>query len=407
MWQNVSKLVIGSSISQFISFLGIAFLARLYTPAQFGELALIIAFSSVGGTILAWRLDLAILLPRIDRIAKAGFATCVIIAFINALCFWLLLSLLSFLLPLGYQQIALSSLLALLLSLIESGKNMMNREGRYTALSLLPVTRTSIFIVFGYYLTGTVYGLVLATLASLSITALYVYFCTYSSLSDGFKSIGFTFIKYWIKKYRSFPLYSVPAAALSVFSSHMPVLLLTLFFGSSAAGMYSMLQRIVQTPISILSENINRVITRDLASKIAARESTFSNHLKVMKICISIGLCITGAVVVAWYLNLFSLYLGAQWENIDLLMLYMTPYLFAYFVSCSISRFAIYGRNDIGLYYNVIIVLLILCTLYGCHLAQFSLSITIAVLSNVLAVIHFSQIYIIIIITKQYELSLK
>jgi len=63
-------MMTGTAIAQAILLLASLILSRLYTPADFGVLAIFLSIATVIGTISTGRYELAIMLPREDRDAK-------------------------------------------------------------------------------------------------------------------------------------------------------------------------------------------------------------------------------------------------------------------------------------------------------------------------------------------------
>jgi O-antigen/teichoic acid export membrane protein len=75
--RNALTLVSGTAIAQAILVLISPILTRLYSPADFGDLALFISITSIIGVIANGRYELAIMLPEKDEdainVAAAGF----------------------------------------------------------------------------------------------------------------------------------------------------------------------------------------------------------------------------------------------------------------------------------------------------------------------------------------------
>ena len=65
--QNVLTLMIGTSIAQAIPILISPILTRIYTPKDFGVLALFLAITTIFGSIANARYEIAIMLPKKDE----------------------------------------------------------------------------------------------------------------------------------------------------------------------------------------------------------------------------------------------------------------------------------------------------------------------------------------------------
>ena len=73
--RNVLTLMTGTTIAQAIPIAISPILTRLYTPKDFGVLALFVAITSIFGSIANGRYELAIMLPKKDEDAINIFAS--------------------------------------------------------------------------------------------------------------------------------------------------------------------------------------------------------------------------------------------------------------------------------------------------------------------------------------------
>ncbi|WP_123840867.1 oligosaccharide flippase family protein [Chryseobacterium indologenes] len=68
--RNSFLLMVGTGISQFIPVLFSPFLTRIYSPANFGDLAIFMAFSLIIGMSASGMYEYAIVLPEEDKDAQ-------------------------------------------------------------------------------------------------------------------------------------------------------------------------------------------------------------------------------------------------------------------------------------------------------------------------------------------------
>ena len=89
--QNVLQLLSGSTIGQLIAFLASVALTRIYSPAEFGVLALYLAFVSVLLSVVSLRYEVAIPIPAEDgeaiSLMRLSFLLVLIIASIVGFVF--------------------------------------------------------------------------------------------------------------------------------------------------------------------------------------------------------------------------------------------------------------------------------------------------------------------------------
>src|SRR5947209_3080202 len=71
---DVAKLASGTAVAQLVGLLAAPLIARLFSPAAFGGLALFAAISGTISVIACWRYELAIVIPEKDQ--DAGVLVC-------------------------------------------------------------------------------------------------------------------------------------------------------------------------------------------------------------------------------------------------------------------------------------------------------------------------------------------
>ena len=79
MLRNFLKAGIGGAGSQAINFLALPVISRLYAPKDYAVWAIIMASSSILGSIACLRYELAIVIPYDDEEASSLFWLCVIL----------------------------------------------------------------------------------------------------------------------------------------------------------------------------------------------------------------------------------------------------------------------------------------------------------------------------------------
>jgi len=89
--KNVITMLSGTTAGQFIAFLMLPVVARLYTPVQFGEYSLFISIASVIAVIASGRYELSIVLIKKDINAFNLFAICSLLIIFTAFITYLLI----------------------------------------------------------------------------------------------------------------------------------------------------------------------------------------------------------------------------------------------------------------------------------------------------------------------------
>ena len=68
-----------------------------------------------------------------------------------------------------------------------------------------------------------------------------------------------------LKRYRNFPVYSLPRSVINMVAGQLPVLLLTPFFGTRAIGFWRMAIILAFSPISMISKALYQVLFQNIA----------------------------------------------------------------------------------------------------------------------------------------------
>ena len=265
--RNFAKLLSANVVAQVIGLVVYPILTRIYAPEDFGLLNLFLSISGVLVILSTAEYYNAIVLPKEDNDARKIIQLC--------LCLMLLLVVITGVSVLFSNDIA--SLfntpdlakyywLMPILVLASGGWNIVNywyiRCGRYDKISAYQLSQSILSsggkIGFGYagVLTGgMIYSVVLAPIVAL---------CT--SLFGKIKMAGvrntfcFQDILEVAKRYKNFPLYSLPRSFVNMLAGQLPVLLLTPYFGSQYVGWWSMALLLGFIPVNMVSRSIYQVL---------------------------------------------------------------------------------------------------------------------------------------------------
>ncbi len=269
-------MAIGRIIGQAIPILLTPFLTRLYSPQEFGVFAIFIAITAVLSLLANGRYNLAIMLPKKNENVLNLFALSILINFVFCLLLFVtifvlrenLLSLFNlqaspevlYLLPLGTFVIGTFEPLHYLAVRNKRFKILAgNMIFQFTLIAILKIVFAFLAIgalglVLGH-LVGYVAGIIFFTFLLLRANV-FLGFRSFISVSKMLRLAGV---------YKKFPMYSLPADSLNAFSKEMPNLLINNFFGSAIVGQFSLTQRVLASPITLISSAITDVF-RERAS---------------------------------------------------------------------------------------------------------------------------------------------
>lgn len=264
---SIFTLASGTAIAQALPIAVAPVLTRLYSPSDFGLLALYMSIVSILGIAATWRYELAIILPEQDKDADelviisfwASIITSVL-SFIVIVCFHSTIASL-----LGNRDIEpwlyLTPVSILFLGVYNTLNYWLNRHERYLAMSYSRITLSGIgsgsSIALGCLHIGTA-GLILGKLLGqissvLFITKIFLQRGHYNFFANLQKKFSL------IKEYRRHPAHLLPSHIVGTIATQLPVLLISGFFGASITGFYSLAQRMISLPSSLIANAIGDV----------------------------------------------------------------------------------------------------------------------------------------------------
>tara|TARA_Y100001958_G_C21238545_1_gene565611 strand:+ start:764 stop:2017 length:1254 start_codon:yes stop_codon:yes gene_type:complete len=271
--KNILTLSFGTALAQSINVLVSPLITRIYSPSDFGIFSIFISVVSILTIIINGRYELAILLPKKNEKAFLIFKLCLKICFYISF-FILFLTLLFSNYFANILKVANSKSIIFLipLSLFCAGfyqplTYLLNRFKMYTAIAktqLLQASSKGAFqILFGFFF-NIKNGLVIGHLIGQILSLVYI-----KQTLKKEKPLNFSKknrISSVAKSYKKFPLYSAPGGLLNTIANEMPLFFILNFFGSSVVGAYGLAIRILNIPLSLISNSMYQVLFREISA---------------------------------------------------------------------------------------------------------------------------------------------
>jgi len=238
------------------------YLARIYTPEDFGQYAVFTSILTILLTLSCLRYEVAIpVVPEedIDKISIVALAAALLVGFFT---FILLSTKLTSFWSSSYISLPELSCL-LVLATVFSGwlQVAVFRSIRSATFGLnfcLRVTQPVVFVTFAWYSRGV--GLIAAHVAGLAVAALV------GLIGSGcirfFSAIKLEQLKTVALRNKEYPLYSLPTAILDSIALALPVLVISSNYGDDAAGNFSQVQRIIAAPLLLTGIAVGQVFFR-------------------------------------------------------------------------------------------------------------------------------------------------
>lgn len=365
--RSVSVLVGGTASAQVLMVLAAPLLTRLYSPDDFGLLAVYAGLLAIIGVVSSLRYELAIPLPEDD--AEAANVVVLSLLLITGSTLVTLVAVLLFgetiTTLLGVPGLASYLWLLPVGVLLGGAYTVFNywsiRTKRFTiiagtklrqALTVIAIQLTAFKLGGIALLFGQVAGQSVGTVG-LSVPAL---------KNPGFKQVTLHGIRQATRRYRRFPLYGSWAGLLNTAGGQLAPVAFAAFFGPGAAGLYTLAHRVLMLPMLLIGGAISNVFLPNAA--VASREdklgmlvNTVYDKLVGIALPPAILLMIAGP-------DSFALIFGDEWQGAGEFARWMAPWLFAQFCISPLSVFIVLERQDLSLSMQAVLFALRVAALF-------------------------------------------
>ncbi|MCD4663795.1 MAG: oligosaccharide flippase family protein, partial [Bacteroidales bacterium] len=343
--KNVATLMTGTAIAQAIPVLISPVLSRLYTPEDFGILALYVSITAVFSVISTGRYELAIMLPEKEKDAVSLVALSMTITiFVSIIC---LLLVLLFKEPItnifkdpGISPWLIFIPLFVLFAGIYQTFNYLstrNKTFKKNALSKIMQTSTagSTNLALGFSIPGAA-GLLIGFIVGRFFAAYILAYKFAFSIKEKFVGITLEDIRIVARKYYYFPKYNMPHALLNTLSSNFPILLLTSYFPISFIGWYNFSVYVMLTPMTLISASTAQVFFQKVTSLSNEGKKILPSIKRIIKTLFFAGI-IPVIVFMIFAPDLFSFVFGEEWVESGYYTQLLLPYFFMVFIVSTIS----------------------------------------------------------------------
>ena len=316
--RNVLTLMTGTITAQAIPIAISPILTRMYTPEEFGLLALFLALFSILSIVATGRYELAIMAPESDDEAKNIVFLAIIVStaifFITIIPIWIFGSEIAD--SLGNSKIKnylyFVPFTVLAFGIYRSIEYWLNRQKKYRSMAenkLLQTTSISTLqVIFGLFtksglILGSIFGWI-ATIFAISKRSKIRY--------GDFKLKETSKVLF---KYKHYPLLQAPSSLLNGVAQNSPVLVISKSFVESTVGFFSLVSKVLFVPAGLVSKSIGQVYFQ----KISEHAKTAPHLLltEVYKVALSLSALsiVLFVPVVVFGEELFSIVFGKDWAQ--------------------------------------------------------------------------------------------
>lgn len=297
-WANTFQLILGTVVAQLIPILLQPLLRRMFTPEEFGIMAIYFSIVSVLCVVVTLNYQTAVVLPEKDEDAMSIVLGSLSISAILSIVILIIFLLLSsdiiqfFNLPNDFRVWIWFLPLSIFLNASHMiFSNWLIRKKEFKKLSINKVSRRvaegsaqiSIGWKWGNY--GLNGGVIIGDLVN-GLTYLYQYI----------RTGGMFNIKIWqgiksnLLRYKDFPLVGLSPNLLSTISSFIPVFLVTSLYTTELTGQFDLSRQILALPLALISASISQVLLQEFAGLSKEKKSIRKRYKKTFQVLLILSL---------------------------------------------------------------------------------------------------------------------
>lgn len=367
-FSNVLKLVSGTTLAQLITIFTAPIITRLFAPDDFGVLNVFTSLISIISIVICLRYEYAIMLPEDDGDAANIFALCLAIALgISG-------SVAVFILIFGHSLVELLKSpdiyvffwlipFGLLIQGFFAALNYWNsRTKHFGRLSIARVaaslTTSALPILLAYLghanAASLIYSYLAGTLIFVTVLGSQVLREYGSQLIN---NVHKSQILANLKRYRKFPLVDSWSSFINNLSWQLPSLMLLYFFSATVVGYYSLANRMILLPLTVVGSAIAQVFYQRTAELRSNPENLSRSVALVFRRLVAIGLFPAIVLGIAGP-ELFGIIFGSTWVEAGRYTQILSPWMFILFISSPLSiLFATLERQELALIVNTLILI--------------------------------------------------
>ena len=358
--KKVLQVAGGTAVSQGLLVLAAPLLTRLYSPADFGVLAVYLSLVSVLVIVASLRYESALPIPETDLEAVQLLAGCLLLVALTT-------SVTSVVLYLARDRIlawmgapALAAYLWLVpVSILGAGfYQVFNcwaiRKGGYGRIARTKVTQgittLSLQLAVGAVASGPV-GLLVGDAAGRSNGTRTLAMLDWREDWRLLRAVQMPDLWRALVRFRRFPFISSSAAFMNSLNLRLPGLLLAIHYGPAVAGGFILAQRVFALPSSVIGESVAQVYFGEFAQMSKGNAGGLMGLFRgTVQRMLLLGLPVMLLSSVAgWFL--FPVIFGAAWKQAGLFVVAIAPMALAQFAgACADGSLLVLERQDLSFY---------------------------------------------------------
>lgn len=403
--KNVLTLMTGTTIAQAIPVAISPILTRIYSPEDFGVLALFISVTTILGSIINGRYELAVILPEKDEEARVIVGLCILISLVVSLL------LLLFICPfhsLIIEQLNNSTismwiymipLVVFLIGVFNALNYYYSRKKRFKNIAQANVTR-SFGLASGQLLLPMIkegaFGLVMGRIVSTFIAPFYLWL----KISDDAILFNRKKMRIAAKRYIDFPKYAMWAGLFNNLALYFNNLLIPAVYSTSILGYYALLNRVLAMPFNLIGNSVGQVFFKEISDVKNANQDASKIVWKIVKKLGAISLLGFGLLFFIAE-DLFAFVFGEEWRISGIYAKHLIPMFMIKFVVSPITIVhSVFEKLKLSLLLQTIMFVISLFVILSAKFLNFDFKQFLSIFSTLLSLFYLTRLIIVFRIVK-------
>lgn len=343
--RNSFVLTIGTTIAQAIPVLLSPILARLFSPEEFGLLAIVSSITVIINVISTGKFETAIILTKNKREAAnlvgISLTLSLLISLLALVIFFFFSDTLIRMLnqPKLEYWIFICPLISFLISIYQIYNEWCIRNAKFFNLSINKITNST-SITISNLIIGlskvTSGGLIIGEIIGRFISAISSVISALKLDLSSFKQINLLYFYPLAKRYKSCPKYIMPGQLLNIVGSQLPIFIITRYFSEKDVGFYSLATMTLTVPVSIVSLAIRDVFKSKAREEYSLKKNCKTIYIRTFKSLFLISVLIFGVLFLITP-KLFEFIFGSNWHTAGLFARVFCPMILVNFISESLT----------------------------------------------------------------------
>lgn len=374
--QNIRSLLSWSSAAQVLALASVPLMASLYTPADFGYLAVYLSLLGLFQSFITLRYDWQIPNVKSKRLASAALDAASLAALITSALGLLALSFgdsRHIGIP-AEDRLALLVLFAAALPFLVMENlsiGLLVRDSRLQKIAQSKFVRSAVNIIAALLLAAlpfATHGLVVGVLASTIVAALFIHTNTKRILSaETSADYGKRFAHALVaaRQLGAKALISTGVSMLNVASMSLLPILIAWRFDAASAGVFFFAQRLVLAPAGLIASSVSLGFWAESSRLVrTSPKELYRKYLKLTLRLFGLGVAAAICVAIASWIAGWAL-LDSEWRQVSAILLAMIPALIGTLAFSSLGHLIVLGRHQYQLYADLLRLVLVLAAIYA------------------------------------------